>query len=143
MSVINLITIIEADDYNAASDEWALLSDPEKSKHIFQASLYMQTRWNCVEVDWEDAATLSDDLKRACAYYAEADRAGLLFPSLSYEEPRGRLTEETGKVGPLLETKKWSTFGPTLTQSPLTSIDALMVSECTRISPGYASLVRV
>lgn len=143
MSVINLLTLVEADDLNSDSTEWLALSDGEKAKHIFQASLYMQTRWSCVEVDWEDATTLSDDLKRACAYYADADRLGLLFPALVYEEPRGRLTEETGKVGSLLETKKWSTFGGVVTKSPLTQIDALMLSECTRLSPGSAALVRV
>lgn len=143
MGVLNLITVVEADEYNEASDDWLALTAPEKSTHIFKASLYMQRYWSCVAIDWTDTTTMTDDLKMACAYYAEADRLNLLFSPVSAVERTGRITEITGKVGPLLETTRWSTFGAIESGNPLSSIDALMLGECTRLSPGWLGLVRV
>ena len=143
MSVINLITVAEADAYNASSSVWLALTDSVKEAHIFNSSLYMQSYWTCTDIDWEDTTTMTDDTKRACAYYAEADRLGLLFDPLeALESQHGRLTEKTQKVGSLLETTKWSSYGPLRTGNPLEMIDALMMGECTRLT-GSVELTRV
>ena len=51
MSIINLIEIAEADIVLADDIVWMALSDTQKTTHIFSASLYMQNRWYCVDVD--------------------------------------------------------------------------------------------
>lgn len=145
MSVINLITVVESDTYNADSSDWLALTDAVKSGHIFNASLYMQTRWTCTDIEWDDTTTMTDNTKRACAYYAEADRLGLLFQAMAEpDEPHGRLIETTEEISGMRETNKWSSFGPTVTgTNPLEGADALMMPECTRITPGSAALIRV
>ncbi len=143
MSVINLITNEEADVFNALSEDWLALDEAQKTNYIFNASLYMQTRWTCIDVDWTDTTTLTDVLKRACAYYAEADRLQVLFAEMTPTDAKGRVIEETGKVGTLLETTKWADSGAIYSGDPLEKVDALMYISCTRSGVGSSELVRV
>lgn len=133
MTIVKLITPAESDTYNADSAEWLALTDDEKNVYIFNASLYMQTKWYCADVDWEDPTTLVDDQKRACAYYAEADRKGLLYAPVA--EPvavGGNVIEQSEAIGSLKETTKWS--GGRYYTNPLSSIDSLMSVYCTSSS---------
>ncbi len=143
MAVINLITIAEADVFNALSSDWLALTDPEKSAYVFNASLYMQSYWSCADIEWDDETTLTEDQKRACAYYAEANRLDLLFTPLEQVEAHGRVVEETNKVGSLVETTKWSGYGSETSGDPLQSIDALMMLDCSRSGTGSTELIRV
>ena len=105
MAVEILIDETTADLYNADSAGWLALTTAAKDVHIFNASVYIQSNWTCVDIDWDDNTTWTDDLKRACAWYADADRAGVLFPdALSTETKRGRLVQETKKMGPMSKT---------------------------------------
>lgn len=145
MTIVNLITIAEADDLNANYPEWLALTDPVKSNHIFRASLYMQTNWACVDVDWGDTATISDSLKMACALYAEADRIGLLYNNmvLDTEEARGRIIEYTERMGPMSETTKWAETGSVVSNNPLGYVNDIMSTECYRLSGRAGKVVRV
>ena len=131
MAVTNLITIAESDTYNALSADWIALTDPVKTAHIFNASVYMQGQWTCAGVDWSDATTLDDDIKRACAYYADADRIGVLNTAVADVDKKGRVIEETGKLGTMLKTVKWAESGAAATGNPLESINAIMSLYCT------------
>ncbi len=144
MSVVPLITIPESDTYNALSADWLALADEVKDAHIYNASVYMQTRWDCVDVVWSDPTTLDDDLKRACSYYAEADRLGSLNPDVSDTSAKGRITEETGQVDTLRETIKYSDSGALVSgDNPLAMIDSIMSLYCTPLSATTCQLLRV
>ncbi len=129
MSVTPLITKAESDTYNALSSDWLALTDAVKDIHIFNASVYMQNNWSCTDVEWDDTTTLDDDLKRACAYYADADRIGVLNTAVSAVAPKGMMTEETKKLGTMLKTVKWAETG-NVSGNPLASIDAIMKVYC-------------
>ena len=139
MAVTSLITVVESDIYNALSADWVALSDPIKEAHIFNASVYMQTKWRCVDVDWSDPTTLDDDLKRACAYYADADRIGVLSAPIELTDKHGNVIEETRKLGTMLKTTKWAEGGTT-SGDPLESVNSLMAVHCTS---NYGRLIRV
>jgi len=130
MAVTNLITIAESDTYNALSAAWLALTDPEKTAHIFNASVHMQAQWICADVEWDDTTTLDDDLQRACAYYADADRIGVLNTAVAVADKVGRKTEETGKLGTMLKTVKWAESGAAASGNPLESIDSIMSLYC-------------
>lgn len=143
MAITPLITKAEADVFNALSSAWLALTDDLKDFHIYNASVYMQTRWTCTDVEWDDTTTLDEDLKRACAYYAEADRLETLMAPVSDIEHKGRIVEETGKVDTLLETTKYSDSGTTVTGgNNLQSIDAIMSIYCTALNANSVKLVR-
>lgn len=139
--VLPIITIEESDTYNTSSTDWLELSDTEKTLHIFYASLYIQTKWTCLEIDWEDLTTVPDDIKRACAYYADADRLKLLYSPMTADYAKGRLVEQTNGMDPFVETLKWAAIGPDYSGKPLERIDAIMSTACTKT--GYGQLVRV
>lgn len=128
MSVTNLIDIATADSYNGL--EWEALSDAVKTEHIYKATVHMRTRWICVDVDWDDLTTLNDDLKKACAYYAEADRLGVLFTALAYSEPHRAKVKERKKLEGMEKEIEWSAIGAFTTGNPLASIDAIMSVYC-------------
>lgn len=131
MAVTSLITVSESDTYNALSPDWlALTPDAKKEAHIYNASVYMQTKWTCADVDWSDTSTLDDDLKRACAYYADADRIGVLSSPVAVTAKTGNVTEETRKLGTMLKTTKWAEGGTT-SGDPLESINNIMSMYCT------------
>ena len=131
MAVTNLITIAEADTFNALSASWLMLTANTKTIHIFNASVYMQANWNCTDVDWADTTTLDSDMKRACAYYAEADRVGVLNTAVAAVDPHGKVTEETRKLGSMQKTTKWDEAGANVAGDPLESINAIMSLYCT------------
>jgi len=130
MSVVPLITTKEADSYQKQNEDWLNLDKPIKEIHIYNASVYMTLNWTCVDVDWSDPTTLNDDLKRSCSYYADADRLGVLNPSLSNTQNTGRVTEETKKLGSMSKTTKWSDDGGNVNGDPLTLIDNIMMLYC-------------
>jgi hypothetical protein len=134
MAVTALITITESDAYNTLSADWVVLSDALKTAHIFNASVYMQANWSCANVTWSDTSTLDDDLKRACAYYADADRLGVLTDAIAVTEKHGRIIEETGKLGSMGKTVKWADSGALTSGNPLQSIDTMVKLYCTSIS---------
>lgn len=140
MPVTPLITPAESDIYNALSSEWLVLSDDEKSAHILRSSMYMQLNWTCTDVDWSDPSTLDDDLKRACAYYADADRLALLYSPVEQVDKRGRVIMEKKKLATMEETTQWSQTGSLTSGNPLESIDAVMSLYC---SSNSSKLVRV
>ena len=139
MAVTPLITIAESDIYNALSPDWLVLTDPVKDAHIYNASVYMQQKWTCADVDWSDPTTLDDDLKRACAYYADADRIGVLSSPVAVTAKTGNVTEETRQLGSMLKTTKWADSGTT-SGNPLESIDNIMSLYCTT---NVGRLIRV
>lgn len=140
MAITPLITIAESDTYNALSADWIALTDTVKDAHIYNASIHMITNWSCTDVDWDDTDTLDDDLKRACAYYADADRIGVLNPAVASTEAHGRVIEETGKLGSMLKTVKWSENGGNVNGNPLASIDVICDIYCESLT---GKLIRV
>ena len=143
MAISNLITNAVADTYNALSSGWLALADITKTRHIFNASAYIQARWSCVDVDWDDETTIDNDILRACAYYADADRVGVLFPAVAVVEPHRAITVEKKKLGSMEKTLQWADAGGLTTGNPLASIDAIMSLYCTRIGIGSGVLTRV
>jgi hypothetical protein len=74
-----------------------------------------------------DTDNLDSDIKEGCAKYANADRLGLLNPTLTVDDDKGSLIEETGKVGDLEKTQKWS---KTTKRNRLLGIDKLSSLYC-------------
>ena len=130
MAITPLITIAEADAFNALSPDWLLLTDPAKDAHIFNASVYMQAEWVCADVEWDDPTTLDEDVKRCCGYFADADRIGVLTAPIAVTAKTGNVTEETRKLGTMLKTTKWAESG-LASGNPLESINKLMGLYCT------------
>lgn len=146
MAITPLITKTESDTYNALSSAWLALTDVLKDNHIYNASLYMQAQFTCevddVAVDWADPTTLDDDMKRACAYYADADRLGVLFDDVATTEPHRAIIEEKKKLGSMEKTLKWASSGSFTSANPLESIDSIMLLYCTS-NAGSTKLTRV
>ena len=130
MSVTPLITVSEADTYNALSSDWLALTEAEKDAYIFNASLYIQSAWTCADVLWDDPTTLGEDLKRAVAWYSEADRLGVLFDEMVKEDVHGKKTMEKSKVDSLETITQWSLFGIPVNGNPLDVVDALVGLHC-------------
>ena len=142
MSIIPLITVAEADVFNALSSEWLILDASEKEGYIFNSSVYMQLNWDCEDVEWDDAETLDEDLKKACAYFAEADRLCVLFDEMIKEDVHGKKTMHRQKVEGLEETIQWSMFGQKVNGNPLDSVNAIMKLYCVN-SKNTTELIRV
>ncbi len=141
MAITPLITVPEADNFLLQSSDWLSTPEPSKEGHIYNASVYMQLTWTCADVDWSDPLTLDDDLKRACAYYAEADRIGVLFDEMVKQDAHGKLTMEKRKLGTMEKTTQWSMFGQVTSGNPLDGIDSIMRLYCTKVES--ASVIRV
>lgn len=131
--IVPLITVAEADTFNSLSADWLLLLPEHKEAHILSASLHMQSRFSCTGVLWDDPLTLCDDLKRACAGYAEADRKGALFRAVE-QMPDMTPVEVTKKVGTLQTTTKWLKTRELISGNPLERLDAVMLLYCKRVS---------
>ena len=142
MSIIPLITTAEADVYLALSAEWLALEPAQKEAYIYNSTLYMQARWTCTDVDWADPESLDDDLSRACALYAEADRIGCLFDAMEVQDPHGKKTMEKRVLDTMEKTTQWSMFGSVVNGNPVDSIDTLMGLYCSRITCS-PTLIRV
>ncbi len=141
MTIAPIITPAEADVYNVLSSSWLSLPEPTKEAHIYNASLYIYTTWTCADVDWSDPLTIDDDIKRACAYYADADRVGVLFDPVEQTEKHRSVTMEKKKLGTMEKTTQWAQGGAITSGNPLQSIDAIMGLYCT--SSSSSPLVRV
>lgn len=141
MSIISLITPSESDVFNVLSPVWIALTDPEKEAFIFNSSVYMQLNWDCESVEWDDPSTLDNDLKKACAFFAEADRIGVLFDEMKKEDVHGKKTMFKEKLEGLEEITQWSMFGQAVNGNPLDSVNAIMKMYCTSIS-NSTTLIR-
>ncbi len=130
MAITPTITDEESDVYNALSPDWIALTVNQKDAHIYNASVHMQTSWYCGDVDWDDTASIDDDIKRACAYYAEADRIGVLFDPMIKEDTHGKKIMERRKLDTMEKTTQWSMFGGAVNGNPLASVDAIMSTYC-------------
>ena len=142
--VKDIITAAEADAILTNETDWLAQTDAEKERHIGYASTYMQQKWVCVDIDWSDDTTISDDMKEACAYYALASFNDTLYPSTEASaDTQGVVVEQTDKVGSLQSTTKWDAGGGQTTY-PLQYPNALMCFECEKASgAGSVKLTRV
>ena len=136
----NLITEQEADDNLPVElyAGWHDLDSVEKDNHIRNASTYTRLTWSCSEEDFV-TPDLSDDATLAVALYAEADRAGNLYPSVSTTPPAsgGALTELKLKAGSVEKTEKWSEGVTKRVTSPLKQADDLfMMIGCSMLRGG-------
>jgi|LGVE01.1.fsa_nt_gb hypothetical protein len=103
-----IITVVEADTTLALEAAWLLLTDTVKESHIAKASVYIQTVWECTDIDWSDDSTIPEEVKEACAYFALADSNGNLYADPKDEVTgKGLISEETDKVGSLASTVKY------------------------------------
>ncbi len=134
MSISPIISVAEADTYNVLSADWLNTPEPNKEAHIYNASLYIHTTWTCSDIDWSDPLTIDDDVKRACAYYADADRLGVLFDPIEKTEAHRAMTMEKKKLGSMEKTIQWAQGGALTSGNPLQSIDAIMSLYCTGLS---------
>lgn len=139
-----VITPAEADVLLAQFADWVALSDALKLSHIAKASIYAQTQWTCVDVDWTDSDLVPDDIKEAVAYYAAADMHGNLFGDISsLDSDKGKIKKERSKVGSMEEEFEYSGSVPLYaTRRSLGYPDVLMESLCTKKS-GEVTLTRV
>lgn len=98
-----IISIAEADAYLSAYTLWTALTDPEKTHHLTQACVYVQTQWVCEDVVYEDdpdtteveVVSIPDEVKEAVAYYAYANSQGTLYGDPAVlDVKRGNLRSE-------------------------------------------------
>ena len=136
-----IITPAEADIILAAYPDWTVLTDEVKEAHIYNASLYIQTQYDCIKVDgepidWTDTATIPDEIKDACAYYAYADASGNLFGDVATPDTR-KTTREMVKAGSVTVDESFASTGTVQggVSSSLAKPDLLMSLYCTK-SPG-------
>lgn len=150
MAIVPLIDVITADENLPVSvfPEWGALDDPTKEYHILNASTYVIKTWSCTDEDFE-TPDLSPDAERAVSLYAEADRAGNLYGSVSDTTVtgQGNLTRLTNKVGSLEQTQEWSdetSGGDSPVGGPLDMADDIFCAiGCTTIRQnGVVNLVR-
>jgi len=140
----SVITLAEADVILAQFTDWVALSNALKLSHITKASVYAQTQWTCVDVDWTDSLLVPADIKEAVAYYAAADMSGNLFGDVSSADTdKGKIKRERSKVGSLEEEFEYSGSVPLYaTRRSLGYPDVLMGTLCTKTS-GEVTLTRV
>lgn len=139
-----VITPAEADVILAQETSWLAEADAVKEHHIGLASVHMQGRWKCLDIDWADDSTISSDIKEACAYFALASYNGNLYQSTaSTEDISGVVIEQTDQLGSLKSTTKWAEKG-SKDVNPLQYPNALMGFECSPKSGlGSVKLTRV
>jgi len=133
-----IITPAEADVILATETDWLALTDPVKEAHIAKASVYMQTRFTCSEIDWSDDTTFTTEIQEACAYFALASSNGNLYPDpKATPDEKGNVIEETDKVGSLQSTVKYSeTMNVTTSYDLLNYPNSLMGVDCFASSGG-------
>lgn len=136
-----IITAAESQVILSAESDWMALTDAEQEQHISKGSVYIQTKWTCADVDYDDDTTISDEIKEACAYYSLADLRGTLYETSDADDTIGKVIEESKKVGSLATTTKWADDGAT--KYYLQYPDSLMAIECTKsYSGGCAKAIR-
>jgi len=143
MAITPIITIAEADAYLAGYADWLALTDPEKEAHIYNASLYIQTGWTCVDVDWTDTVNIPEEIKHACALYALADSVGNLYGEPETADTR-KTTREMIKAGSITVDETFAGAGSNEV-GDLSSFglpDSLMSIHCTT-AIGTEDLTRV
>ena len=126
----NIVTIEESDTFNALSPEWESLTAVQTNAHIYNATLYIHSSWLCTEIDWTDLASVDGDVKRACSFYADADRIGVLFDPIEKTDAHRTKTMEKKKLGTMEKTIQWAQGGTIVSGNPLQSIDAIMRLYC-------------
>ena len=127
-----IITPAESDVYLAAYLDWIALDDTTKTLHIEKASVYVQTQWVCVDVDWDDDLTIPDNVKEATAYYAYADFQGTLYGDPGDPTQPGQLSGKLVTAGSVTVSKSYfkgsnSIYG---SASPFGYPDTLMAVSC-------------
>ena len=133
---MSYITITEA---NAALDgeiytDWENLDDPFKQLYLDRASDYVYTKFivpeQDTEFDWTDQTTWENEarLESAIAQYADAERAGRLYPQpVTADKPSAApVTRKTVKAGSLETTTEYAQSDVSGLQNTLKHIDDLM-----------------
>ncbi len=141
-----LITPAQADIYLADKEDWLDLDEDIKILHIEHSSVYVQTVWECIDVDWDDPLTIPDEVSKAVALYAYADLHNNLWGDVtSPDAVHGALKSQEDKVDVLLTKTEWYLGGsvtPSKFNRSLAYPDALMGTACTKLSSSEY-LVRV
>ena len=151
MSITPIITALESDVFLALYSTWLDLSDAVKDAHIYNASLYIQTQYDCLKVDgedidWTDTSTIPDEIKNACALYAMADFAENLFGDVATADTR-KTTSELVKAGAVTVEEEFASSGTNESglSSSFVKPDLLMSFYCTKSSGsigGSSTLLR-
>jgi len=125
-----IITPTEADTTLAIYSNWVSLENDTKLAYIRKASVYIQTKWTCAEVDYE--GTIPDEIKEACAYYAYANFSNNLFNDVNAKDvAKGTLKSER-KVADVVEKEQsWYPGTANSKPSPLSYPNTLMAIHCT------------
>ncbi len=130
-----IITAAEADVFLAAYPDWLALDSAVKDAHLYNASLYIQTQYTCLDVDWTDPLTIPEEVKNACALYALADSVGNLYGNVETPDTR-RTTRELVKAGSVTVEEEFAAGGSneTGTTASFSKPDTLMSLHCTKNS---------
>lgn len=141
----DLITPAESTLLLSVYADWADLTDDEKKLYIKHSSYYVQSTWNCVDIDWYDDSTIPEEVKEAIAYYAYADFKGKLFGLVTTEkDTEGKIKSIFEKVGEIAEkTEYYSTLKSKGTLAPFGYPDMIMSAYCYRVTGGSQPLTRV
>ena len=142
----DIITVAEADVLLSLYQEWLSLTPLQREKHISKASVYVQTQWTCVDIDWDDDLTIGDDIREAIAYYAYADAAGVLYGDVTASRDVGDLQMKSIKTGEVTVAKAYfkgiGSINKTGTQSPLGYPNSLMGAHCSANCASASTLIR-
>lgn len=144
----DIITPAEADVFLAAYADWlALTPDSVKEAHIAKASVYVQTSWTCVDIDWSDDLTIPEDVKEAVAYYAYADMHSVLYGDVTTSRDVGDLQMKSVRAGDVTVAKAYfkgiGSVSKMGTNSPLGYPNSLMGTYCTANCASASALTRV
>ena len=137
-----VITAAESQVTLAAEADWMALDEALQATHIGYGSIYVQTKWTCIdedtclEIDWTDAP---DDIKEAVAYFALANLRLVLYPAVNTQTAvsEKNITEITKKLGTMQKTIKYDAPGvdyPNGLMYPETLMDSL----CSKSGVGGA-----
>ncbi|MCP4256813.1 MAG: hypothetical protein GY774_04700 [Planctomycetes bacterium] len=114
--LMKLITIAEADSFlnDAVFPEWNALEDGFKDEYLIQSSAYIKVNWTMASsayFSWDDVSTWPDaiTLKALIARYADAIRAGLIYPTgETGVESTAPITMVKEKIGELETTTQYA-----------------------------------
>lgn len=140
-----IISTQESDAILSVYPDWTSLESPEKLRYISMASVYVQTQWTCVDVDWSVSDDIPVDIKEAVAFYAMAAMAGTLFGDVtSNDGNKGKIKKERNKSG--REEEEYEYFGSSPMYNTTKTFgypDSLMETLCERKNSKPTSLIRV
>jgi len=140
-----IITPAESDAYLAVYADWLALDNTIKEQHIEKASVYVQTQWTCIDVDWDDTPTIPDNIKEATAYYAYADFKGTLYGDPGDTTEPGQLRSKLVTAGSVTVAKGYYKGSNNIygSAAPFGYPDSLMELSCTSASgSGVTTLIR-